>query len=125
MRNMLKALYFLAIWLPCTAFLQEINSYDAEFSSSTNLGKDIKTECGAFLRMFAQTTQHFNWCAVEHAKPLRFCEKCTKQYTDLLKQNPIAFNDSNCVKDLVKSERFQIVMKVCDFQTGLWREGTL
>jgi hypothetical protein len=87
-----------------------------------NLGNRIKTECAYFLKTFANATQHFNWCVVKHAKPLRMCEKCTSQYTGLLKRNPVSSNpnSSHCVDELVRSERFQVVMKVYQFQTGLW-----
>jgi hypothetical protein len=88
-----------------------------------NVGKSIKRECASFLKLFANATQHFNWCIVKHAKPLRMCEKCTAQYSTLLKRNPVNFNSSVCVDDLVKSERFQVVMKVYDFQTGLWESA--
>ena len=86
----------------------------------TNTGNSIKTECACFLKLFANATQHFNWCVVKHAKPLRMCEKCAAQYRRLLKRDPVKFNSSSCVDDLVRSERFQVVMKVYDFQTGLW-----
>lgn len=118
--NMLKAFHFATLWLPCIAFHQEINTNNVNLASSANLGSEIKIECSSFLRLFANATQRFNWCAVRHAKPLRFCEKCTKEYSDLLERNPVKFNDSRCVDDLVRSEKFQIVTRVYDFQTGLW-----
>ena len=91
--------------------------------SLTNTGNSIKTECASFLKKFANATQRFNWCVVKHAKPLRMCEKCTAQYGQLLINDPVEFNSSNCVNDLIKSERFQVVMKVYDFQTGLWESA--
>ena len=90
-------------------------------NSLTNRGNHIiKRECASFLNEFANATQHFNWCMVKHAKPLQICEKCLAQYSWLLNKNPLNFNSSQCVSDLVTSERFQVVMKVYDFQTGLW-----
>ena len=87
-----------------------------------NGGNHIKTECANFLRMFANATKHFNWCIVRNAKPLRMCEKCTSQYSRLLTKNPVGSNpnSSHCVDELIRSERFQVVMKVYEFQTGLW-----
>lgn len=91
--------------------------------SLTNTGNSIRTECACFLKMFANATQQFNLCIVKHAKPLRMCEKCAAQYSRLLKRDPVDFNSSNCVDDLIRSERFQVVMKVYDFQTGLWESA--
>ena len=91
--------------------------------SFENSDKSHKTECAHILSMFANATQHFNWCVVKHAKPLRMCEKCTSQYSILLTRNPVAGsypNSSHCVDELIRSERFQVVMKVYEFQTGLW-----
>ena len=93
------------------------------YNELTNAGNNIKTECACFLRFFANATQHFNWCIVKHARPLRMCEKCTEQYSRLLERNPVNFNSSRCVDELIRSERFQVVMKVYDFQTGLWESA--
>ena len=120
---MLNVFQFAALWLSCIAFLEEVNPYEVEFSTLADVRSEITAECDSFLRLFANTTKEFDLCAVKHAKPLRFCEKCTKEYTDLLAANPVKYHDSNCVKDLVRSERFQIVMKVYDFQTGLWHSA--
>ena len=90
--------------------------------SFENGGNHMKIECAYFLRMFANATQHFNRCIVRNAKPLRMCEKCTSEYSTLLTRNPVGSNpnSSHCVDELVRSERFQVVMKVYEFQTGLW-----
>ena len=91
--------------------------------SMLGTGDTIKTQCEFFLKFFANVTQHFNWCVVQHAQPLRMCEKCARQYEYLTKHDPVAFNSSFCVDQLIKSERFQVVMKVYDFQTGLWENA--
>ncbi|XP_028414089.1 osteopetrosis-associated transmembrane protein 1-like [Dendronephthya gigantea] len=88
-----------------------------------SMGNHIKRECASFLKEFANATQKFNLCIVKHAKPLRMCEECTGQYSWLLEKNPLGFNSSHCVFDLVRSERFQVVMKVYDFQTGIWKSA--
>lgn len=85
--------------------------------------KEKERECSDFLRIFANATRHYSSCIVKYAKPVRICERCTKQYTRVLRLNPISYNQSTCVSDLIRSERFQILLKVYDFQTGVWEDG--
>ena len=57
-------------------------------SLTSDLGRRIKTECACFLKLFANATQRFNLCLVKHAKPLRMCEKCALQYSEVVARNP-------------------------------------
>ena len=69
-------------------------------------GTDIENSCKAFISKYALIAAGFTDCSIRNARPLKFCEKCVKDYA------------------MAKSVYWQI-MKVRSFVTNTSTPGAL
>lgn len=80
--------------------------------------------CTEELDALADSVSNFTRCAVNEASPFRFCRLCYNEFDEVRSIKAIIYDKHyDCVKELVESERYQIVKRVYDFANTLW-EGS-
>ncbi|KAK3747766.1 hypothetical protein QZH41_008797, partial [Actinostola sp. cb2023] len=80
--------------------------------------------CTEELDNLAESVSNFTRCAVNQASPFRFCRLCYQEFDTVREVKSVIYDKHyDCVKQLVESERYQIVKRVYDFATHLW-EGS-
>lgn len=86
--------------------------------------QDQEEGCTEELNLLADSVSNFTRCAVDQAAPFRFCSLCHQEFDIVRDVKNIIYNKHyGCVKELVESERYQIVKRVYDFAITMW-EGS-
>jgi hypothetical protein len=93
-------------------------------SSLVKSGSDVVDgTCKHQLEELADSISNFTRCAVIQASPFKFCRLCYEQFDDVRRIKNHIYRKNGCVKELVESERYQIVGRAFEFAKRLW-EGS-
>ncbi|XP_071955163.1 osteopetrosis-associated transmembrane protein 1-like isoform X2 [Antedon mediterranea] len=79
--------------------------------------------CKEKLENYAVTSSQFMECAVKHAKPLNFCERCVSKYMQVLKAYNKINNETKCSSHLLRSDYLQVISTTNQFLKDLWNTG--
>ncbi|KAJ1528612.1 hypothetical protein ONE63_007011 [Megalurothrips usitatus] len=118
-------IYFKPVGIFVIIFLfysSESSSLSQTFGESAN----NQTNCTVLLESYADASASFTFCAVNHARPIRICEKCVTLYHDVYEAhyNIVQVEDGKgnkkCKEQLMNLDRLEVIEDGYNYIEGLW-----
>ncbi|XP_074043392.1 osteopetrosis-associated transmembrane protein 1 [Macrotis lagotis] len=91
---------------------------------------ELEPECRELLLAFAEGSAELTGCLVRSARPVRLCQSCfrlfgqvTSQWDAIRRAAGNMSESHNCAKNLLMSDRMQIVVILSEFFNTTWKEA--
>lgn len=90
--------------------------------------QESEGNCSIVLQEFAYHTSQFTLCSILHARPIKLCESCVKNFTNLQTSFEKIMKESDddgklCKTKLIHVDRLAIIETEYKFVNKLWQDG--
>lgn len=84
-------------------------------------------ECSDIVDSFAEYASNFTLCSIQHARPIRLCEKCVDQYVRFhnkyMELATTTINGTSCRSLYVSQDRLDAILEHHDNIQSIWNKG--
>ena len=88
--------------------------------NATSVSPPLFHGCKVVLTGLSDVMAGMTSCILKHLRPLKVCEKCTKEYTQMMEYHGLVYKD--CYKELIDeyNAQYQAIPKMYGFQESVW-----